>query len=691
MKKNILQQFIATLGLCAASAFLFSFASFDVPSSVALYAQESQAEPDYCVDYAAFAERFVRPAFPQNAPEDEQRGWYLKKKICGRDLIKLSLVKWPTFEERPEDVSAEAWAPFIAAAALSRNTIAEKIFDENHGGTLIKKYYSTDYEPDKIVALYQTAVSEVASVKNALKELTKDATYRSARNAEFDAFWTDFSRWFAPYCRASFDKLPAQEQFLKEPDYFLAAADLLEFAVDYVPTDERFVATLEKIKTLLSDPNASRIRVFHGRYEGNVLVSYKEIFARYCARIEAVEAKRAEERLQPELIDASVFNDRQTDLFEHGSLTKWGAKDPNQRDQFYIVFPKEGACENSPLYVVLHSAGHSAKTALDCTLTVGNHDIYRVPDDFYGIFVDCRINESTDWWWGGRRADEPEINDQNAYKATAELQPVEKRVLDEIAWAISEYKIDPNRVYLSGNSMGGSGTLGLGLPHGDVFAAVKANVPAGVWHAYDRLQLGEEDAPEGLPEPPVCFDYSAPNDNWSAYHEALFEGVEARKYSYVAYWGNYGHENNDEKVAKYNDLFKTFDWTSIRKNEAYPVFTNASTDSAIPWPERPENAPAGQRGAYFRWQNQTDAENEFAIELRLATKEELQSKIFEIPTESTADVSLRRLQNFRVAPNESVIWSFGAKSGEVVADKNGLVTIPELTITDAPTTLKLSK
>ncbi len=651
----------------------------------------SEEQPNYCANFEAFAERFVRPEFPQDAPEDVQRSWYALKKTCGRDLIKLSLAQWPTFAAMPKDADSVAWEKFIAAAELSRFNIGEAIFDENHGGTLIKKYYFTDYEPDKIIALYNKSLQEIAAVESIFDELTQDEEWKAARRAEFDVFFADFERWFAPYCRASLDKIPPIEEFVSEPDYFLTTANLLEFAVDYIPSDEKFISTLNGIVELLKAPKAVEIRVFHGRYEGFNLVSRDEIFQRYCTRIENIVKRQAEESLKPRLVEAQVFNGRQTELFSHGSLSKWGAKNPNQEDQFYIVFPKQGPVENSPLYVVLHSAGHSAKTALDCTLTEGNHDIYTVPEDFYGIYVDCFNNKETDWWWGGRQANEPEINAENAAKATAELQPVEKRVFDEIAWAIKTYKIDPERVYLCGNSMGGSGTLGLGIRHGDVFAAIKANVPAGVWHAYDRLQLGEASAPTGMSDPPVCLDYSAPNDDWSAYHEVLFEGMEARKYSYIAYWGNFGHENNDKKVAKHNDLFKTFDWTSIRKDEAYPVFTNASTDSKIPWPAREADAPAGQRGAYFRWENRLDSPEKFEIELRLATAEELNSQIFEIPTSANADLTLRRLQNFEIAPNEIIKWSMGDKSGVVEVDNAGLITIPSLTITDKPAVLVLEK
>ncbi len=650
--------------------------------------EETVDAPDYCADFSAFAARFVRPAFPENAPADEQKNWYALKKTCGRDLIKLSLAKWPAFDSKPDDVADDAWDKFIAAEELSRFKIAESVFDENHGGTLIKKYYSTDFEPDKIIALYRNAIEQTELVRDGITVLTKSEEWKSARRSELDFFLQDFSRWLAPYCRASLEKLPPVDTFASNPDLFLSAADLLEFAVEFIPDDEKFVEVLNGIERLIQEPKAVEIRVFHGRYEGMDLVSRDVIFKRYCDRIARISEKRSVQSLKPVLAEGLFYVDRQVERFEHGSLPQWGAKNPEQKDYFYVMWPKSGPEKERPLYVVLHSAGDYGHWSYSHSREI---DIYRVPDDFYGLFLDCYDNRETDWWWGGRQANQPEITDELAERSTAESTPVEKRVLDEIAWTVEKFNIDVNRVYLCGNSMGASGTLGLGMAHGDVFAAIKANVPAGVWHAYDRLQLGAEDAPEGLPDPPVCLDYSSPIDDWSLYHEALFKGVEKRKYSYIAYWGNFGHANKDEIVSQYNDLFKTFDWTSVRKNEAYAVFTNASCESEIPWPERPENAPSGQRGAYFRWENRADEADVFETTLRLASAEELQTKLFEVPTTATADVSVRRLQNFKVSPNETILWSFGEKSGKAPADKLGLVTIPELTISVEPCVLKLSR
>ncbi|MDO5309544.1 MAG: hypothetical protein Q4G03_08665 [Planctomycetia bacterium] len=652
---------------------------------------EETVDADYIHDFAAFSSRFIRPDFPQNAPAEEQKNWYALKKTCGRDLIKLSLSQWPSFSQKPSSVADDAWDKFVALAELGRFTIGEAIFDENHGGTLIKKYYSTDYEAEHILALDRIAREQIALVSAALNELTDDETWKIERRCELEAFWEDFSQWFAPYCRASLTKLPSTSEFVKQPDNFLIAANLLEFAVNYIPDEELFTKTLEGIQELLQSPKAVEIRVFHGRFEGYDLLSRDVIFARYCARIAAVAQKSRQGLLSVQLVEAKEFNHRQTERFEHDALASWGCANSQQHDYFYVVFPKDGIASDRPLYVVLHSAGHTGEHALDCTLTPGNHDIYTVPDDFYGLFVDCAENRDTDWWWGGRRGDEAEITEALASRSTTSLQPVEKRVLAEIAWTITRYGIDPNRVYLCGNSMGGSGALGLGLSHGEVFAAIKANVPAGVWHAYDRLQLSESNAPEGLSEPPVCFDYSAQNDKWSAFHEVLIKGVEARKYAYILYWGNYGHENNDAKVAEYNDLFKTFDWTSIRKDAAYPAFTNSSTDSPLPWPDDLENESPGQRGAYYRWTNKSDTVDSFSMELRLASAEELASKIFEIPTESQCDVTLRRLQKFAVSAGDTLTWRFGDQSGTFTVGEDGLVTIPGLTITTEAQTLTLTK
>jgi pimeloyl-ACP methyl ester carboxylesterase len=314
---------------------------------------------------------------------------------------------------------------------------------------------------------------------------------------------------------------------------------------------------------------------------------------------------------------------------------------------------------------------------LNCTTKPGNHDIYHAPPDFLALYLDCRANKG-DWWWGVEKT------------KGATVSPAEKRVIDTVKWVVSKYGVDENRVYLCGNSMGGSGALGIGMRHGDVFAAIKANVPAGVEHVSGRMYFPPKAVPADvtLPDPPIVVDYSAPNDGWSKAHDTFAKAMNERKYALYFYWGPFGHANNHAQILKVNDLINSFDWLTVRKNDSYPAFTNASTNDPLPWPDNMSDKKAGQVNAYFRWKNVTDTAEVAELSLFLVKPADLKTS-FTIPTEATADVTLRRLQKFRVASDSAVRWSFGTSNGEVKADATGCVTIPKLKITAEPTTLSV--
>ncbi len=382
----------------------------------------------------------------------------------------------------------------------------------------------------------------------------------------------------------------------------------------------------------------------------------------------------------------STINGRALETFQHGVKPEWGYATP-QQDTFIVVHPVAGR-KSAPLYVVLHSAGHDVFSCVNCTKTVGNHDIYRSPDDHYALYVDCRKNRG-DWWWGGMHNRDAGLTKRNA---GGDPMPVEKRVIDTVKWVMKKYDIDPNRVYLSGNSMGGSGTLGIGLRHGDVFAAIKANVPAGIEHAAQRMYFPPQSVPENvkLPEPPVCIDYSGQNDGWSAGHDRFVKAMNDRKYALYFYWGPFGHANNSAQIKKVNDLIDSLDWLNIKKNEPYAAFTDATGNSKLPWPDDMKSAEAGQVNAFFRWKNISDTADKAEMSLFLVSGADLKTK-FEIPKEASADVTLRRLQNFQTKPGASFQWTFGPAKGDGKADAQGLITVPRLKLTSEPATLRISK
>jgi len=379
----------------------------------------------------------------------------------------------------------------------------------------------------------------------------------------------------------------------------------------------------------------------------------------------------------PQKQKESVHTERRLDTFKHGVKKEWGYAAP-QIDTFLVLHPKQ-ARSNAPLYVVLHSAGHDVHSCLACTTKVGNHDIYHAPEDFFALYLDCRANKG-DWWWGADK-----------HKGT-EVSPVDKRVIDCVKWTVQEYGLDANRVYLCGNSMGGSGTLGIGIRHGDVFAAIKANVPAKVEHAANRMFFPPHTLPAdaAIPDPPIVVDYSAPNDGWSRGHDGFAKAMNDRKYALFLYWGPFGHANNHQSILKVNDLINSFDWLNVKKNEAYPVFTNASSNDPLPWPDKLTDKKSGQVNAFFRWKVLKDAPDAVELSLFLLGPAELKTA-FAIPTEATAAVTLRRLQQLRVAPGETVRWTFGANSGEVKADAAGCITVTNLKLTATPVTLSVAK
>jgi poly(3-hydroxybutyrate) depolymerase len=367
-------------------------------------------------------------------------------------------------------------------------------------------------------------------------------------------------------------------------------------------------------------------------------------------------------------------------------------------NSFYLVAPKNPR-ENAPLCVMLHSANRTAYDYLGFAClerkTEGGDQpataMTNPPDDFYALF----LNSTNAEWWGWSQTRENRMKGVNA------PPPAELRVLDTIEWAVNRCKIDRNRIYLCGVSMGGCGTLGIGMPHGEIFAAVRATVPAGTGYEAYRMggiaPLPAMDAPQaerdawlkrasaaGLPDPPVIVDFSSPQDGWSTTQPALVNAAQAGRLPLVLGWGPFGHPTFSYIIAKYPlcQIALAYPWLDIRKNEAYPVFTRASTDQRCPW----LNAPAdydgsGQMNAWFRWKNKEDEPSSFAMQLWIAHPAVKDPP--GMPDTAKADLTLRRLQHFEVKAGRSYAWQttregHAISSGRITVGDNGLLTIPQV-------------
>jgi len=414
--------------------------------------------------------------------------------------------------------------------------------------------------------------------------------------------------------------------------------------------------------------------------------------------------------------------------YTHGPRESWGypAEDSGEwgypkplesgsaqqnHDSFYVLEPKQPR-ENAPLCVVLHSANRTAYdflgfevlgTKVDGPGEPGN-SITNSPDDFYALY----LNSTNKEWWGWS-----DLHKSDDYKKHINSpSPADRRVIDTIDWVVNHYHIDRNRIYLCGVSMGGCGTLGIGMPHGDVFAAICACVPAGTNYvayrmggfapspAWDASQADREAwmkraAGVGLPDPPVTLDFSSERDTWSCTQPALLQAAQAGRLPLVLSWGMFGHVGSPNIIAEAPicQVALAYPWLEIRKNEAYAVFTHASCDQASPWLNAPsEYDGAGQINAFFRWKSQTDTPTSFAMQLWIAHPAVAASP--SMPLNATADVTLRRLQQFKVQPGGTYTWQLTSNgktvaSGKASPDSANLLTIPRVSLATSPVELSV--
>ncbi len=363
--------------------------------------------------------------------------------------------------------------------------------------------------------------------------------------------------------------------------------------------------------------------------------------------------------------------------YEHESAPQWGYAKP-QKDFFNLLPPQE-AGKKAPLVVVLHGSGGTGNEAIPAICNPHDRGFYG-DKTFYVLCLDCSTNTNRiDVWWGYR-----EIESKPKLYAN-KLCPTEERVLSTIEWVIRTFDIDRNRVYLNGMSMGGSGSMGIGMTHGDLFAAVSVVVPAGVKHVIWRTSNSK------FTDPPPLFNISSQADPWALGQEDLLTLCRENKYFLSFAWGPFGHRAD---VSSANPAVYEYPWLSIRKDEAYPVFTNTSTDDRYPGFKNSTDADqTGQINGYFRWKNIADTPEVFMMELRLVKKDELRRPI-ETPQKSITDVTIRRLQKFVIFPGTAYEWKMiqgekAVQSGKTVADAAGILTIPAVIITDIPYCLKL--
>ena len=422
------------------------------------------------------------------------------------------------------------------------------------------------------------------------------------------------------------------------------------------------------------------------------------------AAVSAAAPDGAKESFSPTRQKEKEFCGHKAVLYRHDCLKQWGPEETGQQ-MFWVIKPKVPQDEKNPaprpLVVYLHSAGAGDEAASN-EIPYCIRYVDAGGPEFLGLVPNSSTSPTAaNGWWGYHSIKA----DPAAYQQR--LSTAERRVLATIEWVVEKYHIDRNRIYLCGISMGGSGTLGLGMCHGDIFAAALAGVPAGAGHVLHRMHFPTPPSPHapaadreqylravsgvGLPDAPPIVDFSSPADTWSEGQPQLLRAAHDGRHPIVFAWGPWGHINHYDVAHR---AAYEFPWLRIRKDAAYPVFTDASTDQHYCGLNPPHPDADGQINAVFRWKNVEDTPQRFSIELRLVGNSDLTTPI-KVPAESVVDVTLRRLQNFKVRSGARCPWTFGAgpqaQSGVAEADAAGLLTFPRLVIRGQPANLTVKQ
>jgi hypothetical protein len=294
--------------------------------------------------------------------------------------------------------------------------------------------------------------------------------------------------------------------------------------------------------------------------------------------------------------------------------------------------------------------------------------------------------------WFGYVADG--VEGRHAYPFT------EARLEWMIPWVIARYAADPERVYVSGGSMGAWGTVTFAFRRPELFAAVYPDRPrfrqrtmTSVIDAAtdeDTLPTGERWTEhhdsvrfvEGHPgDLPFVGWNCGRQDGFASWQEqvdmiaALTEG----RHGFAFAWNDGDHSSGSDARA---EIERWYPATKFARNESYPAFTHSSIDDD-PGPGDPTAGDlTGGVNLGFDWTVDRDEATTWVvtIENELAT------------AAMTVDVTPRRTQAFDPGPGETIDVTTTFGTGTAVADENGLVTVEAVRIDPgARTTITLTR
>jgi pimeloyl-ACP methyl ester carboxylesterase len=314
--------------------------------------------------------------------------------------------------------------------------------------------------------------------------------------------------------------------------------------------------------------------------------------------------------------------------------------------------------------------------------------------------------EPYDWWTGyHEQYYGPRPAGNQPWKGGVVRPYTQTRLLSFVDWLSTRMSFDRSRMFAGGSSMGGSGALMMAIRHPERIAWaigwVGVHVPRDspqfrssyelvwgppewnvkfedgtpVWDYFDDAQYVLRHRAEDMGF--ITFS-NGKNDGAIGWSQAvkLVRALQEARQPHLFTWGQGGHNERARMPDSGGERVNPLD---LKIDQSLPAFTKGSLDNALGDGEPSTGDPGGQINQALAWSPESirDEKDRWTIVLRLTEGAPV--------SVATADVTPRRLQQFKVRTGERVQWTneIGGRvvqSGDVDVDQWGLILLPQVQI-----------
>lgn len=384
------------------------------------------------------------------------------------------------------------------------------------------------------------------------------------------------------------------------------------------------------------------------------------------------------------------------------ALAMWNQ--PSRAFNFRVIH-SAGFPDPRPLMVKFHARGGNYQQPAESTHP---ESVIFAPDDWIGQAPD-------NTFWYGFSPNFPTSPDGSA--------PVNdytvRRVIAEIDWVQANFPCDPERVYASGGSMGGIGSVFFAYRYPDRFAAVHTTIPKfdfgcqdnncwiepttgdQLWGTaeqnfpctdgigvFDRLNIGFLAQSSPIVDYPLVTAWNGRNDTVVGWPEkpATYAAIAAARQPAVFLFDQRDHQGNGGSWATFNNTLRNEIW-NYRIHQALPAFTNLSVNDD-PGDGSPNSGDAvGTINGYVAWDVNSieDTADQHSVTCLLRTSSGLENS----PADTaTVNWTPRRLQSLPSIPGATYRFlnlqqpiGTAIEDRLVTADANGIITVEGAVIT----------